>query len=170
MCAGESKLSTLRPIQRGDRAALDRILRGTAVFTPDEVDIAMELIDMVIENPAQTDYYSKVAVSENGVIQGYYCIGPTPATEGTYDLYWIAVDISCHSKGIGKYLIRDAEDWVVSRKGSLLIAETSSLPRYENTRNFYLRTGYEELARIRNYYAAGDDLVIYGKYFSQQEA
>jgi len=130
----------------------------------------LELIDLVIENPSQPDYFIKVAVSETGAVQGYYCVGPTPATRGTYDLYWIAVDTAHHKAGIGKHLIRDAEDWVVKRKGNLIIAETSSLPRYENTRKFYLRTGYEELARIRDYYSAGDDLIIYGKYFSQQEA
>jgi ribosomal protein S18 acetylase RimI-like enzyme len=167
---GENKLSTLRPIQHGDRAALDKILRETEVFTQEEVAIALELIDLVIENPHQTDYYIIVAVSDEGAVQGYYCIGPTPATKGTYDLYWIAVDTSCHNMGIGKYLIRDVEDWVRKRDGKLIIAETSSLPKYENTRKFYLRTQYEELARIRDYYSAGDDLVIYGKYVSQHEA
>jgi GNAT superfamily N-acetyltransferase len=148
---------------------LDKILRGTEVFTKEEVEIALELIDLVVGNPTQSDYFITVAVSDEGAVQGYYCIGPTPATKCTYDLYWIAVDRSCHNKGIGKYLIRDAEEWVRKRNGNLIIAETSSLPRYDNTRSFYLRTKYGELARIRNYYSAGDDLVIYGKYVSQQE-
>jgi GNAT superfamily N-acetyltransferase len=164
MRAGEDKLSSLRPIRSGDRAALEGVLRGTNVFTKEEVEIALELIDLVTENPEQTDYYIKVAVSDKGAAEGYYCIGPTPATKGTYDLYWIAVDASSHNKGIGKYLIGDAEDWVKKRKGNLIIAETSSLPRYENTRKFYLRTQYAELARIKDYYSSGDDLVIYGKY------
>jgi hypothetical protein len=137
---------------------LDKILRGTEVFTKEEVEIALELIDLVVGNPTQSDYFITVAVSDEGAVQGYYCIGPTPATKCTYDLYWIA-----------EYLIRDAEEWVRKRNGNLIIAETSSLPRYDNTRSFYLRTKYGELARIRNYYSAGDDLVIYGKYVSQQE-
>jgi GNAT superfamily N-acetyltransferase len=164
MCIGANKLSGLRPILIGDRAALAKILHGTNVFTKDEVAIALELIDIVINNPDQTDYYIKVAISDEGSIEGYYCIGPTPATNGTYDLYWIAVDVSSHNKGIGKYLISDAEEWVRQRNGNLIIAETSSLPRYEKTRKFYLRTQYGELARIKDYYSAGDDLVIYGKY------
>jgi GNAT superfamily N-acetyltransferase len=164
MCSGAGKLRNLRPIQRGDRIALDEILRGTNVFTKEEIEIAMELIDMVINNPDQKDYFIKVAVSDGGTVEGYYCIGPTPATKGTYDLYWIAVDVSSHNKGVGRYLISDAEEWVKKRDGNLIIAETSSLPRYENTRKFYLRTQYGELARIKDYYSAGDDLIIYGKY------
>jgi hypothetical protein len=46
----------------------------------------------------------------------------------------------------------------------LVVAETSSQPKYEKTRRFYLTRGYAELARIRDYYRRGDDLVVYGKY------
>jgi hypothetical protein len=58
-----------------------------------------------------------------------------------------------------------AEDVVKQNQGRLLIAETSSQPKYEKTREFYLRVGYTELARIKDYYKVGDDLVVYGKYF-----
>jgi hypothetical protein len=50
--------------------------------------------------------------------------------------------------------------------GRLIIAETSSLPRYQRTRDFYVRRGYTELAKIVDYYRPGDDLVVYGKYLT----
>ena len=131
--------------------------------------MALELIDLVIKDPIQKDYIIKIAVSDNGNVQGYYCIGPTPMTIGTFDLYWIAVDASCHNKGVGKRLIQDAEDYVRRTGGRLIIAETSSQSKYENTRNFYIRTNYKELTRIKNYYSDGDDLVVYGKYVSHHE-
>jgi hypothetical protein len=56
---------------------------------------------------------------------------------------------------------------VKSQGGRLIIAETSSRPKYEKTRKFYLSNKYEELARIKDYYQIDDDLVIYGKYVSQ---
>ena len=52
------------------------------------------------------------------------------------------------------------------RGGRLIIAETSSKPSYDGTNRFYVRNSYCEMARIRNYYEKGDDLVVYGKYFS----
>lgn len=159
-------MNLIRQVQLEDRASLENILRGTKVFTDEEISVAMELIDATIEDPEQKDYMIKVAVSDKGKVEGYYCIGPTPLTRGTYDLYWIAVDANSHGRGIGKYLIKNAEDWVKEKGGHLIIAETSSQPKYENTRNFYLRTNYKELARIKNYYSMGDDLVIYGKYVS----
>jgi hypothetical protein len=49
----------------------------------------------------------------------------------------------------------------------LLIAETSSTPKYDRTRLFYEKKGFLRLAQIKDYYRAGDDLVIYGKYLKQ---
>jgi ribosomal protein S18 acetylase RimI-like enzyme len=156
---------TVRPLQRQDRTPLLGILRATGVFTDDEIEIALELIDSVLDRPEQRDYLIRV-YEESGRVMGYYCVGPTPATAATYDLYWIAVDPAIHGGGVGTMLNKDAEDLIRGRGGSLVIAETSSQPRYEKTRGFYIRRGYEELARIRDYYRPGDDLVMYGKYLS----
>jgi ribosomal protein S18 acetylase RimI-like enzyme len=156
---------TIRPLRREDRAPLLAILRETEVFTDDEIAIALELIDSVIDRPEQRDYVIRV-YEESSRVLGYYCVGPTPATVATYDLYWIAVDSTVHGGGVGTVLNRDAEDLIRERGGSLIMVETSSQPRYEKTRLFYRRRGYEELARIRDYYRPGDDLVIYGKYLT----
>ncbi len=154
----------IRPLRREDRDALMRIVEETGFFTEDELAIALELIDAVLNDPGQRDYI--VYVYDDGSVGGYYCVGPTPATLGTYDLYWIVVDPRRHGKGVGKKLIRHAEESLRARGGRLVIAETSSQPRYEPTRGFYAKTGYTELARIGGYYRPGDDLVIYGKYLS----
>ncbi|MEO8167075.1 MAG: GNAT family N-acetyltransferase, partial [bacterium] len=125
---------------------------------------ALELMNAVLNNPDQKDYI--IGVYQDKEILGYYCVGPTPATESTYDLYWIAVKPSSQGKGIGKKLNANAEELIRSLGGNLIVAETSSTQRYDKTRQFYLNTGYTELARIRAYYRAGDDLVVYGKYLS----
>lgn len=153
----------IRPLRGDDREALRRLLIETQVFTLDEVDIALELIDVVLDRPDQKDYIIST-YEDDGEVLGYYCIGPTPATDGTFDLYWIAVHPSVHGSGVGGALDRHAEQLIRSLGGRLVIAETSSGPRYEGTRRFYLRHGYAELARIPDYYRPGDGLVVYGKY------
>jgi GNAT superfamily N-acetyltransferase len=166
MHIGTDITTTVRNLQISDREPLRAILRGTSVFSHDEVAVALELIDAVLHNPGQTDYIIATAVQGNGAVVGYYCIGPTPLTAGTFDLYWIAVRPDCHNQGIGKMLLQHAEDVVLTSGGRLLVAETSSQPGYESTRMFYLRNAYAEVARIRDYYKPGDDLVVYGKYLS----
>jgi GNAT superfamily N-acetyltransferase len=153
----------IRQLRREDRTPLERLLVATAVFTEEEIGIALELIDAVLEKPSQRDYIIRVC-EEDGRVGGYYCIGPTPATEGTFDLYWIAVDPALQGKGAGGRLENHAVDLIRAAGGRLVLAETSSRPLYSPTRAFYVRRGYSELARINDYYRPGDDLVVFGKY------
>jgi GNAT superfamily N-acetyltransferase len=148
-----------------DREPLRRLLMATAMFTAEEVGIALELIDAVLNRPGQQDYIVRCCEAA-GTVTGYYCIGPTPATEGTFDLYWIAVAPEVQGSGVGGLLIAHAQDLVRGMGGRLLIAETSSQPKYEPTRRFYLAREYTEVARIHDYYRPGDDLVVYGKYLT----
>lgn len=157
---------TIRPVERPDREPIQHILHETGVFTQEEIEVAIELIDTVLNNPHQKDYEIYSAVGEGGEVAGYFCVGPTPVTNGTYDLYWIAVKPSHHGQGVGRELLRFAENLIIPRGGRLLIAHTSSLPRYDRTHAFYLRTNFIEAARIKDYYKIGDDLVIYCKYLT----
>ncbi len=161
----ETEATYIRSLQREDRKHIYQLLEETGVFTEEEISIAIELVDTVLDKPGQQDYIIYSCLS-NGEVTGYYCIGPTPATGGTFDLYWIAVKPSAQGKGIGGMLNTHAERLVQSLNGRLLIAETSSQLKYQNTRKFYVNHGYSELARIAHYYQPGDDLVVYGKYLS----
>lgn len=155
----------IRPLRASDRDPLLAILRATGVFSEEEIVVATELIDAVLDHPEQRDYVIFV-YEEGSRVLGYYCIGPTPATATTYDLYWIAVTPGVHRKGVGTALNVHLESLIRSRGGTLIMVETSSRKDYEPTREFYHRKGYRELARIRDYYRPADDLVIFGKYLS----
>jgi GNAT superfamily N-acetyltransferase len=101
--------------------------------------------------------------SEDSKLQGYACWGPTPGTDGGYDLYWIAVDPRAQGGGYGSSLMRAVEEQLRGCGARLLVAETSSRASYAQTRDFYARGGYVERARVRGFYAVGDDRVIFSK-------
>lgn len=154
----------IRPFHKEDIRPLQDIIRATGVFKEEEVAVAVELMEIVPEEKEQSDYVLFTAVDDANIVRGYYCIGPTPMTEGTFDLYWIAVDPMYHGKGMGKQLLQHCEDYVKAHNGRLIVAETSSQALYDNTRKFYLRCNYIEASRIKDYYSVGDDLVVYTKH------
>jgi GNAT superfamily N-acetyltransferase len=126
------------------------------------VEVAEELIDSYLNDPVGSGYHILVAEVDS-TVTGYICYGPTPMTEGTWDIYWEAVAPGKQGRGIGSALMKSAEKEIVRAKGSLAIVETSSTPLYEKTRDFYLGQGYEVICRIPDFYAPGDDKLILQK-------
>ena len=151
-----------RTVEQRDRSEIIQIVRATGNFNEEEIVIAEELIDIYLNQTEQRDYYAFVE-DEDGAVAGFLIVGPTPATTGTYDMYWIASHPSFYGKGISQTLDRFAETFVRERGGYLLIAETSSQPSYERTRAFYKKQGYTVVSQITDYYKPGDDLVVFGK-------
>jgi GNAT superfamily N-acetyltransferase len=186
----------LGPLRRRDRPRLAELLAATGAFNADEVEVALSLFDVSLEDggsrqgfalrddtaslalrddtasvalrgdtsPArdsESDYEFLGAFDEAGDrLLGYACFGATPATDGTWDLYWLAVDPVAQGRGIGSALVRAVEQKLLDRGARLLVVETSSRPDYEGTRRFYARSGYTEAARVRDFYAPADDRIV----------
>jgi GNAT superfamily N-acetyltransferase len=140
-----------------------KILRRTPEFKPAEVVVAEEVIDSYLRDPHDSGYYTLVAELDSA-IAGYICYGPTPLTEGTWDIYWMAVAPEKQGKGIGGTLMAHAEDKIREAQGRLVIIETSSKAEYEKTRRFHLNHGYEVIGRIPDFYALDDDKLILQKW------
>lgn len=156
----------IRPLVAADRSGVFRILENAGNFTPEEVGTALELIDEWLELGEHSGYLTYVLESqgeEGSEMLGYACFGPTPLTESTYDLYWIAVDKSKHRGGVGKRLLKFAEEEIARRGGQMLLVETSSQETYGGTVQFYEKTGYVLVGKIKEYYKPDDDKLIFMK-------
>jgi len=152
----------IRFMSAEDKSRITEILRGTPEFKPFEVTVAEELIDCYLENPFNSGYHILVA-EVSSTVAGYICYGPAPLTEGTWDIYWVAVAREKQGQGIGGALMKSAEKEIVKAKGRLSIIETSSTPAYEKTRHFHISQGYEIIACIPDFYVPGDDKLILHK-------
>ena len=144
------------PLKPSDRAHIENIVRATGVFSETEIGVAMELFD------AGGDYEFVGAFQADDLI-GYACFGATPATDRTYDLYWIAVHPNAQRSGAGAALMAEVERQLEQRRARLVVVETSSREDYAPTRRFYDKLGYAEAARLRDFYAPGDDRVVLSK-------
>ena len=124
-------------------------------------------VDQSLEHPEKGDY--TVCVLEepdsgpNRIVQGYVCFGPTPLTDGVFDLYWIAVDPKRQGQGFGQLLLRFVENEVRRQRGRMLLIETSSKESYGPTLRFYQRSGYDEISRIKDFYRIEDDKLVFCK-------
>jgi ribosomal protein S18 acetylase RimI-like enzyme len=124
------------------------------------VVVAEEVIDSYLHDP---DSYNIFIAEAGKSIVGYICYGLTPLTEGTWDIYWLAVDRKKQDKGIGSALVVFVEEQIKKAGGRLIVIETSAKPGYEKTRHFYIRHSYELICRIPDFYAPGDDKIILQK-------
>jgi ribosomal protein S18 acetylase RimI-like enzyme len=167
----------VRPIQPDDRAPLGRLLRSIEQFKPEEVDVAEELIVASIDDPEGSGYETLVAedveahaaarepdqAGAGAQLAGYICYGRTPMTHATYDLYWIAVDPARQGRGIGRRLYDAFVARLLVRGPAQIRIETSSKESYAATGGFYERLGFGVDGRLRDFYAEGDDLLIFYK-------
>jgi ribosomal protein S18 acetylase RimI-like enzyme len=142
-----------------DKPAIIQMLRNMPEFKSTEVVVAEEVLDDYLHDSVRSGYHVYVAEIDSSVV-GYICYGPTPLTEGTWDIYWLAVAPNQQSKGIGKSLLASAEGKIKEAMGKMAVIETSSKPEYEASRRFYRAQGYELVCRIEDFYAAGDNKLI----------
>lgn len=141
--------------------AILEIARGVQVFDAEEVATVDELLREYFDKGAQASgyYFLSCRVDERAL--GFACYGPRALTYGTFDLFWIATDKKAHGRGVGGALLQRVAQDIRAMGGRLIIAETSGRPDYAPTRRFYETHNYTRAATIADFYAPGDDLVIY---------
>ncbi len=153
----------IRPLVLRDRATLHSMLINSHVFTNEEIDVAMELVDIALKDQGQKDYKIDCMADDRDQPVGYICYGPTPMARGTFDLYWIAVNPNFQRQRVGSKLLDFLGEWVREKGGRMILADTSTMPQYEKTKSFYLRNGFQEVARVPDYYYPGNDRITFCK-------
>lgn len=144
-----------------DVAAILTISRSVGVFNNEEIAAVDELLHAYLEQGPESSGYIFVSCRDDGRVVGFACYGPRPLTSGTFDLYWIATDKAWQGHGVGTALLKYVAEEVRTLGGRLIVVETSGTPAYAPTRRFYETHGYKRAATIADFYAPGDDLVVY---------
>jgi GNAT superfamily N-acetyltransferase len=157
-----SIMPTIRLTIPSDTPALLAITTGTGVFQPYEVETLEEVLADYHREGEEYGHLSYTFL-EGDAILGFVYLAPVAMTDRTWELWWIVVDLAMQGKGLGSMLLSLAENLVRRQLGRVLFIETSSLPHYAPTRKFYLKHGYKQAATLPDYYAEGDDKVIFHK-------
>jgi GNAT superfamily N-acetyltransferase len=160
--SGTITLPSLRALTAADRGRIEEISRAVGLFRADEIAVALEVFDAEV---AGSPDYIALGAEHDGRLAGWICWGPTPCTLGTFDLYWMAVDPALHGAGVGTALLHAMEARLAG-VARLVVVETAGRPDYAPTRAFYEARGYRAVSRIPDFYAPGDDQVVYVKSLS----
>ena len=149
-------IDPIRPLVRGDLPHVARLVDDNQMFPSDMLDDMTR--PFFADDPGQ-----RWLVHDDGQ-DGAVCYF---AAEGLADRVWnllmIAVHPSRHGKGLGQALMRQVEQDLARDGARMLIVDTSGAESFDRTRRFYDMLGYEREARIRDYWAEGDDKIIFRK-------
>lgn len=153
----------IRSLLPQDKKHIHNLLVSTGVFRPEEIKVAMEVVNFTLRHPNKGDYFIFCALNGSNEITGYICFGPIPLTESSFDLYWIAVNPRYTSRGVGRKLLNFAESFCRKKGASKIYIDTSSSPNYQASRYFYTKNGYRPICQLDNFYRLGDHKIIFVK-------
>ena len=151
------KNSNIRPIIPEDLPALKIAIDANELFPSAMLD---EMTSDYFNNSNSNDLW--FTYDEEKPIAIAYC-GLEKMTEGTWNLFLIAVHPHRQRMGHGTALLRHIEQTLTKRGERLLLVEPSGLDTYEDTRKFYRQCEYQQEARIREFYQAGEDKIVFRK-------
>lgn len=148
----------IRPTNSADIPALQLVLDGTELF-PSHMLPDM-LCGFLSGNESESVWFT---AEENGDAIGFCFASPEALTEGTWNMLAIAVLPEKQGGGTGSAIVAALENHLAERGNRLLIVDTSGKSEFAQTREFYRKNGYTEEARIRDFWAAGDDKIVFRK-------
>ena len=151
----------IRPTVSEDTAAILDLAVAAGLFPADATEELAGVLSASLKGELGPDH---VWLTEDlGTPIGVAYFAPERMTEGTWNLYMIAVHPDHQRGGRGAALVRYVERDLTARGARILLVETSGLASFERTRDFYRALGFHEEARIRDFFKAGDDKVVFRK-------
>ena len=148
----------MRPIEKRDLPTLKEVIESNELFPSELLD---GMIEPYFAAADSTDIWLTLEVDQRPVLVAY--CAPERMTQGTYNLYLIAVQKDHQGQGLGAGAMAYIEEMLRQLGNRILIVETSGLPDFELTRRFYQKIGYTQEAVIREFYQAGEDKVVFLK-------
>ena len=122
------------------------------------------MLDEVIEgflNQASKDIW--FVYEDNDQVSSFGFCEPERMTDGTWNLLAIGVLPHQQGKGIGAKMMSHLEAMLTAQGERVLLVETMGTPELARTREFYRKNDYTEEARIREFYEAGADKIVFWK-------
>jgi|GEM_PF-5412988 len=137
------------------------IMRDGQVFGDVDVKGITKMMANYLENP-DGDELRTFVCSIKGEISGFVVLGKDMG-EDTWEIFVISVSPKYQGNGLGKRMIRYAEDHIRHKGGRIIFISTSTAKDYGPARRLYRRCGYTQTAKLRDFFYDGDHRIILQK-------
>lgn len=154
----ENRLRFRHVLDAADPTRIRALIAATGVFSAEESRVAAELAETTLDG---SETYRWLIAETDGELAGYTCFDRVPLSKTSFDLYWIAVSPTHRGTGLGRELIARTAKFIRAKRGAQIFAETSSREPYAPARAFYVKTGFEPVARFEDFYEPGDDKIVF---------
>lgn len=152
----------IRPATPDATSDMIDLLVACRMFDRDDSSFLTELFADFFDSKLSEGHAILVDIEDN-ILRGLAYCQPMPAADRVWDLTMIAVQPDLQGRGLGAHLITVVEETLRSQGARLLIVDTSATDQYDLTRKFYAKHGYTEEGIIRDYWADGDDKIVFRK-------
>ena len=144
-----------------DASAILSLAASLELFEPQQLEELGSMFNASTERTADPQPFWLVDDAGEAGLGGVSYCEPERMTDGSWNLQLIGVRPARQRQGLGKALISAVEHSLRQRKARILIVETAA--SMESNLVFYQRCGFELEATIRDFYADGEDKVIFWK-------
>ena len=152
----------IRPTTDADFDGIITLATRCGLFEPDQTELLAEMLR------SRGDADTWFTDDADGVVVGVAYMAPEKMTDGTWNLYWIAVDPNHQRQCRGGAMLTHVEQWLADKGERLLIVETAGIDKFDYVRSFYAGHGFESDATIREFYEPGVDKVVFRKSQTQK--
>jgi GNAT superfamily N-acetyltransferase len=151
----------IRAVISEDSTIVSKLALESGLFGADAIGFLDKMMADYFDGNRDQGHACVIDIEGEPLGVAYY--QPALATDRTWYLTMIGVRRDRQGQGRGAALIEYVENTLRDSGQRVLLVETSGSVDFARTRTFYAKCGYEEEARVRDYYAAGEDMVLFRK-------
>ena len=140
----------IQPTQPDHAPALRAMLDATQLFPAEMLEDLMQ------------DGLWLTALLDSRAVGLSYCV-PEEMTDGTWNMRALGVHPEAHRRGVARALVAETEAALRAQGHRLLIVDTSGTEDFAAAPAFYDAAGYSLEARLRDFWAEGDDKITFRK-------
>lgn len=135
-----------------DIEGIKKVINSISEFSKREKNTFCDDAEAYFDYPNECIFY--ICKEDNNIIG--FAVAEKDLPVGVWNINLLCVNPTYRRKGIASNLLNE----ILSRKARLFVIETESSENYSKALQLYLKEGFKEEARIKDFWSKGSDKII----------